>query len=69
VDGILRSEKLRPVDPLRAVVRSQVGEELFVGIDGGDQLVGVAAGAPSAGGGDVGASFAALTPRLLGTSL
>ena len=48
VDWILRCEELRTVDPLRAVVGSEIGEELFVGLDRGDQLVGVAAGTSGA---------------------
>ena len=47
VDRILRSEELRTADPLRAVVGGEVGEKLFVGLDRGDQLMGVAAGATS----------------------
>jgi hypothetical protein len=47
VDRILRSEELRTVDPLRAVVRCKMGKELFIDLDRGDQLVGVAAGATS----------------------
>ena len=47
VDRILRSEELRTVDPLRAIVRRKVREEPFVGLDRGDQLMGVAAGATS----------------------
>lgn len=54
VDRVLRCEELRPVDPLRAIVRGEVGEELLVGLDRGDQLVGVSASSTSAGGCDVG---------------
>lgn len=54
VDRVLCGEELRTADPLRAVVGRKVSEELFVGLDRGDQLLGVAARSTSAGGRDFG---------------